>query len=244
MRYGTHFMYAHDVTVRDSRFERNVVGIFVMYSARALLERNVLGGARGPAGVGIGFKDSDAITVRDSVIVGNTAGLSLDRTPRTAATPVAVEGNVLALNEVALRLHGTSEGVRVAGNDLLDNPTPVQVEGGGDALGLVFDGNHWSDYAGYDLDGDGVGDVAHEPKRLSGELTDAHPSLRLFHGSAAMEIIDGVARAVPVLASRRLLVDARPTMRPHSPRGQGPRAPDSRPDPADGLENANKRRLR
>jgi nitrous oxidase accessory protein len=33
-RYGTHFMYAHDAVVRDSRLEHNIVGIFVMYSMR------------------------------------------------------------------------------------------------------------------------------------------------------------------------------------------------------------------
>ena len=33
-RYGTHFMYAHDSTVRRSVLRGNTVGIFVMYSAR------------------------------------------------------------------------------------------------------------------------------------------------------------------------------------------------------------------
>ena len=48
-RYGTHFMYAHDSTVRRSVLRGNTVGIFVMYSARVLAEDNELSGARGPA---------------------------------------------------------------------------------------------------------------------------------------------------------------------------------------------------
>ena len=116
-RYGTHFMYSHDSIVRDSRIESNVVGIFVMYSNRLHVEGNVLAGARGPAGVGIGFKESDGVDVRDNWLVANTTGTYLDRTPRSAATPVVFRGNVLALNDVALRLHSSEEGLSFVAND-------------------------------------------------------------------------------------------------------------------------------
>lgn len=212
-RYGTHFMYAHDCVVRDSRLDGNVVGIFVMYSARLALERNVLAGARGAAGMGIGFKESDAVEVRDNWIVADTSGVYLDRTPRSPAAPVVFRGNVLALDDVALRLHGAARGARFVDNDFRDDVLAASVDGGGDALAVEFRGNFWSDYAGYDLDGDGRGDVAFEPKRLASAITDAHPAVRFFDGTAALALVDVVARAVPVLATRRLLVDPSPRMR-------------------------------
>jgi nitrous oxidase accessory protein len=86
----------------------------------------------------------------------------------------------------------------------------AEVEGGGDAMGVHFENNHWSDYAGYDLNGDGRGDVAFEVKQLSGELTDAHPTLKFFEGTASMGIVDAIAHAVPVLAAHRMLVDESP----------------------------------
>ena len=218
-RYGTHFMYAHDSIVRDSRVESNVVGIFVMYSNRLHVEGNVLAGARGPAGVGLGFKESDGVDVRDNWIVANTTGTYIDRSPRSASTPVAYQRNVFALNEVALRLHSSEEGLSFVSNDFHENVTVAEVEGGGDALGVRFDGNHWTEYEGYDLDHDGCGDVAFEVKQLSGELTDAHPALQFFDGTGAMGIVDAVAHAVPVLAAHRLLVDPHPAM--SAPRLQG-----------------------
>jgi nitrous oxidase accessory protein len=214
-RYGTHFMYAHDARVAKSRLEGDVVGIFVMYSDRIVVEDNVLAGARGAAGVGLGFKESDGVSVRRNWLVANTTGTYLDRTPRSPERPVVFEGNVLALNDVALRLHGAEEGAHFLGNDLRQNVVAAEVDGGGDALKTEFSGNHWSEYAGYDLDGDGVGDVPFEVARLSGELTDAHPDLRLFEGTLAMGLVDAIAHAVPVLASRRLLVDPRPSHLPH-----------------------------
>jgi nitrous oxidase accessory protein len=211
-RYGSHFMYAHDAVIRRSHFEDNVVGIFVMYSARLRVEDNVLAGAHGAAGIGLGFKDSDDVTASRNWLVANTTGTYLDNTPRTPDHPVLLEGNVLALNDVALRLHGADKGNGIAlrGNDFRDNPTMVEVDGGGDAMGLTARGNHYSDYEGYDLDHDGTGDVAYEIRTLSSELTETHPSLKFFHGTPALGAIDAVSHAVPVLSQKKLFRDPAP----------------------------------
>jgi nitrous oxidase accessory protein len=211
-RYGTHFMYAHDSIVRDSYLTNNVVGIFVMYSARLRADGNVLAGARGPAGIGIGFKESDGVGLADNWLVANTTGVYLDRTPRSPATPVLFQRNVLALNDVALRFHSSARGVEFVGNDFHRNGVVTEVEGGGDALGVRFHGNYWSEYAGFDLGGDGTGDVPHEVKRLSSGLFERRPALRLFDGSFAMGLVDVVARAVPVLSIEKILFDDAPRM--------------------------------
>ncbi len=219
-RYGTHFMYSHDAVLRRSRLENNIVGIFVMYSARLKVEHNVLAGARGPAGMGIGFKESDGVSVDDNWIVANTTGIYLDRTPLTLSRPVTFSHNVLALNDVAVRFLSSQEGLTFDSNDFHHDVTVVEVEGGGDAMGTSFTHNHWSDYEGYDLDGDGTGDVPYELKQLSSEMTDAHPSVRFFEGTGALGLYDAIARAAPVLASHTLLVDKSPSMKPQRPRLQ------------------------
>lgn len=217
-RYGAHFMYAHDGHVHRSRFEKNVVGVFVMYSMRLVVEDNVLAGARGAAGIGLGFKDSDTVTVRRNWIVSNTQGTYLDNTPRTPSEKVTFEANLLALNDVALGLHSPGTGLVFQGNDFHQNARMLEADGGGDALAVDTKGNCYSDYEGYDLNHDGNGDVPYELKALSSELTDSRPALKFFQGTAAMGLIDAVARAVPVLSQKRLLVDPMPLMiRPSLP---------------------------
>lgn len=212
-RYGAHFMYAHDSVVRRSRFEGDVVGVFVMYSMRLRVEDNILAGARGAAGVGLGFKDSDGVQARRNWLVANTTGTYLDNTPRTPDDPVVFEENLFALNDVAVRFHGSEKGLAFRGNDFHQNATLIEVDGRGDALAADVRGNRYSDYEGYDLDGDGRGDVAYEVKALSSELTESQPALKLFAGTAAMGVFDAVARAVPVLSSKKLLVDPAPLAR-------------------------------
>lgn len=222
-RYGTHFMYAHDSVVRRSRFENDVVGIFVMYSMRLHVEDNILAGARGAAGVGLGFKDSDGVEVRRNWLVANTSGTYLDNTPRTPEAPVIYEDNLFALNDLGLRLHLSQKGLVLRGNDFHQNASLIEVDGGGDALGVESRRNHYSDYEGYDLNRDGVGDVAFEVKALSSEMVESRPSLKLFAGTAAMGLVDTIARAVPVLSSQKLFVDPVPlAARPNLPEPRTP----------------------
>ncbi|MBK7857824.1 MAG: right-handed parallel beta-helix repeat-containing protein [Archangiaceae bacterium] len=214
-RYGTHFMYAHDSVVRRSRLERNVVGIFVMYSARVLAEDNVLAGAHGSAGMGIGFKESDAVTLRRNQLVANTAGTYLDQTPRDPRQPVLFEENLFALNTVALRTHSSEHGATFRANDFVENDALAEVEGNGDARGVEFTHNHFSSYAGYDLDRDGTGDVAFQLSQPSSDLNDAHPNLKWFRGTAAMALYDAVAQALPFFGTRLLLEDPTPAVKAH-----------------------------
>jgi nitrous oxidase accessory protein len=209
-RYGTHFMYSHDSSVRHSEFLGNVVGVFVMYSSGIRLESNVLAGARGAAGLGVGFKESDSATLSGNQLIANTTGAYFDRTPRSSATPVSLSGNRLALNETALRLHSSEQGLSVTDNEFRSNAQALAVEGGGDALAVNFRNNRWSDYRGYDLDGDGFGDVPYQVEVLSSELKEDVPALRLFEGTAAFALIDAIAHAAPVFSSRLLLVDPNP----------------------------------
>ncbi len=214
-RYGTHFMYAHDATVLRSKLRGNTVGIFVMYSARVRAEGNELSGARGPAGMGIGFKESDAVTLRGNAIVANTVGIYLDYTPRDAAQPATFADNVFALNGIALRTHASERGAHFVANDFMDNDALVEVDGNGDARQVEFAGNHWASYAGYDLDANGVGDVAFQIKQPTSDLRASRPVLRYFQRTVAFGLYEAVSNALPYFGSRVLLEDARPAMRPH-----------------------------
>ncbi len=225
-RYGTHFMYSHDSTVRNSELVSNVVGVFVMYSSGITLDSNVLAGARGAAGLGVGFKESDSAVVVGNQLVANTTGAYLDRTPRSSATPVTIRGNRFALNETALRLHSSERGLAVIDNGFMSNAEALAVEGGGDALAVEFGHNRWSDYRGYDLDGDGTGDIPYQVEVLSNELKEDVPALRLFEGTAAFALIDAIAHASPVFSSRLLLIDPSPRVGTARPGANSGRAQD------------------
>lgn len=213
-RYGTHFMYAHDGVARRSTLRDNIVGVFVMYSSRLHVEDNVLAGAHGAAGIGLGFKESDGVVVTGNQIVGNTTGIYLDRTPRDPREPVTLSRNTIGVNDLALRVHGASaKGITFTTNTFRHNGDLIEVDGGNDARIIQFVGNHYSEYAGYDLDGDGFGDVAFTHGRLSTAVVQDNPAVRFLHGTVAMQLVDVVAKAFPLLEKKPLLVDPKPMMK-------------------------------
>jgi len=212
-RYGTHFMYAHDGIARRSTLRDNIVGVFVMYSSRLHVEGNILAGAHGAAGVGIGFKESDGVVVTGNTIVGNTNAVYLDWTPRDPKQRVTISNNVIGVNTLALRIHGSAKGIDFNDNSFRHNGDLIEVDGGNDARGIDFVGNYYSDYAGYDLDGDGYGDVAFTHGRLSTAVVQDNPSVRFLHGTVALQLVDVIAKAFPLLEKKPLLVDPKPRMK-------------------------------
>lgn len=211
-RYGLHFMYSHDNRVERNRLLRGVVGVFVMYSHGIHLADNLIAGAGGAAGMGIGLKDSGDVVVERNRLIHDALGIYLDSSPMQRGERVTIAGNALRLCDTAVVFHSSARNVDITDNDLADNRVQVRVDGGGDATEVAWRGNYFDDYAGYDLDGDGTGDVPYEARSLSNQLAAERPELEVLHGTAALALVDAAARLDPLYAPRPLLRDAAPRM--------------------------------
>ncbi len=213
-RYGTHFMYSHDNVVEDSRYVGNEVGIFVMYSHGVVVRRNLIARSGGAAGIGLGLKEAGDITAEDNWFLANTTGIYVDSSPLDPDHHNRYARNVVRFAESAVSLHASVQRTELVDNEFRDNGAVVKVGGQGDALGCTFAGNCYDTYQGYDLNGDGRGDVPFEFRRLSTQLETRYPELALLHGSPAMGMVDLVGEVMPMFAPRRLMQDGTPRLRP------------------------------
>lgn len=212
-RYGAHFMYSGDNDVLDNELVGNVVGVFVMYSRNLRLRGNRFVDSSGGAGMGVGLKESGNVIMEHNLFVHDTIGLYVDTSPLYRGDQNRFEGNRFLLSGTAVTFHGRSEGNLFRGNDLRGNRAQVEVEGGGDARESRWEGNWFDDYAGYDLDDDGSGDVPYALRSLSGQLTAKYPETAYFRGTPALGIIEVLGTLVPLVTPRTLIVDERPRMR-------------------------------
>jgi nitrous oxidase accessory protein len=213
-RYGTHFMYSHGNTVEDSAYVDNEVGVFAMYSRDLVLRRNLLARSGGASGLGLGLKEAGNVTVEDNWILANTVGIYVDASPLDPSHTNVYRRNTVRYSEIALSLHAAVKRTEVLENVFRDNGSVVQVGGGGDALKCRFEGNYYDAYQGYDLDGDGHGDVPFEFRRLSTQLEGRYPELALLHGAPAMSLVDVAGQVLPLFAPKRLLTDEAPRVTP------------------------------
>ena len=222
-RYGLHFMYSDAVVVEGNALIDNSVGSYLMYSKDLTLRRNLISGNNGPSGYGVGLKDMDGAELADNLIVGNRVGVFLDNSPQTVGVTQEFHGNLVAYNQIGILFLPSVRGNVFWANAFVDNSVQVGVQGGGRFSGNAWThegiGNHWSDYAGYDADGDGIGDVPYRLDDLYDALLDRNPEIMLFAETPAAKALDLAARAFPVIEPRPKVVDEAPLVRP-------PRLPD------------------
>jgi nitrous oxidase accessory protein len=212
-RYGIHFMYSHHNVLVGNELVRNVVGCFLMYSRHVELRDNLIAASGGTAGVGLGAKESGGLRVIRNGFVANTMGVYLDTSPLDPANDNLFAGNAFRFGDAGVVFHGRALGNRFEGNRFRDADVPVRVDGRGDARDAEWRGNEYGDYAGYDLDGDGTGDLPYELRSASSTLVSGRPTLAFFRGSVAMGLVELVSRALPMFRTTTVMVDPVPRMR-------------------------------
>lgn len=198
-RYGVHFMYCDGARVEHNDFEDNSTGLYVMYSHDVVLRFNTIRGQWGPSGYGVGFKESDDITLSDNVIVDNRGGLFFDGTPFSLGGYARIVDNVVAYNDVGVTLMPAVKNLEITGNAFWENTQQMSLSGSGTPGVNLWRGNAWSDYAGYDLDGDGIGDTPYRAERTFEGIADHEPLLRAFLFSPAAQAIEFAGQTLPVL---------------------------------------------
>ena len=216
-RYGAHLMYSHDNLVEGNQFRSGVVGVFVMYSRGVTLRRNLVLDAGGAAGMAIGLKDSGNLVVADNVLARDTVGIYIDQSPGQQGDTLDIRGNVIRQCEAAIGFHTTPRDTKIVENDFADNNESVRVAAGTEPARAFWHRNYYDDYAGYDLDEDGTGDLPYEMKSASEELITKHPNLAFFRGSPTLGIVDAASKLLPLWTPRTFLVDDVPRMSPHDP---------------------------
>lgn len=217
-RYGLHFMYSHNTTLTDNTLSGNSVGIYLMYSNSIRLTRNQMINSRGASGYGLGLKDCDDIIIEGNALLANRVGVYVDNSPSSIGSTGLFESNLIAFNEVGLLATPNTHDNVFTGNAFIENEESAATHGPGRLVSNTFErngiGNYWSDYAGIDLDRDGVGDMPYEPRSLFGAMLSAEPNLRLFVHSPAQQAIEFTAKALPELRPEPALIDPAPLSQP------------------------------
>ena len=193
LRYGIHYMYSFDNVVRDNICRRNTSGIALMQSHRLKILRNV---SSDNERHGILFRDVQWSTIEGNVVERNGEGFfffsSLDNT---------IRHNRVAGNAIGARIWAGTERNVVDGNAFVGNRQQVYYVAASDQSWGEPDGqgNRWSDYLGWDQDGDGRGDRPYRVDSFHASLLYRYPSAALLLRSPALEILGRLQERLPAL---------------------------------------------
>jgi nitrous oxidase accessory protein len=210
LRYGLHYMYSDDNDFEGNLFYNNVAGAAIMYSKRIRFRHNTFLHNRGFASYGILFQSDDNCVAEENIIADNVVGVFMETLQQST-----FRRNLIAGNDTALKVFSSATDNLFEMNNVVENLSPIEVIGShtNNQWNGPGAGNYWSDYEGFDLNGDGIGDVPYRIQNIFEHLEAEMPLLRLYLFSPAAQSLALAERGFPVLQKDEE-TDNKPLMRP------------------------------
>ncbi|WP_370629727.1 nitrous oxide reductase family maturation protein NosD [Flavobacterium sp. NKUCC04_CG] len=205
VRYGLHFMFSNNDFVRGNTFDNNGAGVAIMFSKDMKMSHNTFKNNWGSAAYGVLLKEVNDTKIHNNLFYKNTTGINIEGSNR-----VAYYNNDFTSNGWAINSRGANYYNKINHNNFMHNSFDVVYHGG--LNHNSFNSNYWSNYTGYDLNKDGIGDVPYRPVKLFSYIVNRTPEAILFLRSLFVDIIDFSEKVSPVFTPDHL-TDAEPLMK-------------------------------
>lgn len=192
LRYGLHFMSSSQTEYHKNFFSENGAGVAVMYSRDIRMHDNHFVGNTGPAAYGLLLKEVHNSEIFRNEFTRNTVGIFMEGSNRSKFLE-----NLISTNGWALRIMGDCENNDFTKNDFVSNTFDVATNS--DHSWNTFHENYWSQYEGYDLNHDGIGDKPYRPVSLSSVILERVDSAYILMNSFFFRLMDQTERALPSL---------------------------------------------
>lgn len=208
LRYGLHFMFSNHNKYHHNLFEDNGAGVAVMYSRHVDMWQNTFSRNWGSSAYGLLLKDIYDSTIINNHFVQNTIGLYSE-----ACNRVSIEENSFERNGWAVKVMANSMDNVFLRNDFISNSFDVSTNSRQNFN--LFSNNYWSRYRGYDMDGDGIGDIPFRPVKLYSLIIEKNEPALMLMRSVFVDILDSAESYLPILTPATL-IDENPRMQRNS----------------------------
>jgi nitrous oxidase accessory protein len=198
VRYGLHFMFSNDDIYQDNEFSDNGAGVAVMFSKRIKMYNNVFKENWGTASYGVLLKEINDAEIIGNIFEENTIGINIEGSNR-----IIYKNNDFISNGWAIKVRGACYTNSFLENNFLYNSFDIAYNS--KVNDNVFDRNYWSNYTGYDLDKNGVGDVPYRPVKLFSYIVNRTPETIILLRSMFIDIIDFSEKVSPVFTPDNLM---------------------------------------
>ncbi|WP_233451016.1 nitrous oxide reductase family maturation protein NosD [Hanstruepera ponticola] len=198
LRYGLHFMFSNDDVYQDNTFENNGAGVAVMFSKKIKMVNNTFKENWGTASYGLLLKEINDSEITGNSFKENTIGINIEGSNR-----ITYKNNNFSNNGWAVKVKGACYTNRFIENNFLYNSFDISYNS--KVNDNIFDRNYWSNYTGYDLDKDGIGDVPYRPVKLFSYIVNRTPETIILLRSLFIDIIDFSEKVSPVFTPDNLM---------------------------------------
>lgn len=217
LRYGIHYMYSNNNDVIGNHTQRTRTGYALMQSRQLTVTGNL---SEQDENYGILMNYITYSTIHGNRVSGVRANSRLIN-PRGAegkamfayqAVGNEISDNWLAHSDLGLHMTAGSEQNQISGNALVGNRTQVRyVSNRSQEWSRDGQGNYWSDYLGWDLDQNGLGDIPHEPNDGMDRVLWQYPAARWLLNAPVVSLLRWIQQQFPVFRGPGV-IDSYPLM--------------------------------
>lgn len=205
LRYGLHFMFSEGNKYVLNKFSLNGAGVAVMYTKRVEMIWNNFFDNWGQNAYGLLLKDIDNSVIYFNNFTKNTVGIYSE-----GSNKLTVQNNRFKNNGWAMKVLGNCYDDVFSYNSFRNNIFDLATNSSKNTN--KFENNYWDKYLGYDLEKDGIGDVAYRPMNLFSLLIETSPDAIILLNSFMVNIIDFAEKISPAFTPETL-IDKRPLMK-------------------------------
>jgi len=205
IRYGLHFMFSNNNIYHHNVFRNNGAGVAVMFSKFIKMHNNVFELNWGSASYGLLLKEIYDAEIYNNLFQENTIGINGE-----GCTRINYKNNTFLRNGWAIKIAGACYTNIFVNNDFMHNSLDLAYNT--KINDNKFENNYWSEYTGYDLDNDGIGDVPYRPVKLFSYVVNQTPEALVLLRSLFVDIINFSEKVSPVFTPDNLM-DLTPLMK-------------------------------
>ena len=205
LRYGLHFMFSNNDVYEYNTFENNGAGVAVMFSKFIDMNHNIFKENWGTAAFGLLLKEITDAKIKNNIFKENTVGINIEGSNR-----IEYSQNDFISNGWAIKVRGACYTNSFLSNNFLYNSFDISYNS--NINDNIFDKNYWSNYTGYDLDKNGIGDIPYRPVKLFSYIVNRTPETIILLRSLFIDVIDFSEKVSPVFTPDNLL-DNNPKMK-------------------------------
>lgn len=206
IRYGLHFMFSNHDEYYHNTFKNNGAGVAVMFSKFINMYNNKFSFNWGTASYGLLLKEIYDAEIYNNIFEENTTGINIE-----GSTRINYKNNIFKSNGWAIKVRGACYLNIFKSNDFLNNALDVSYSS--KLNDNLFSNNYWSEYSGYDLNKNGIGDVPYRPVKLFSYVVNEAPEALVLLRSLFIDIINFSEKVSPIFTPDNL-IDEKPMLKP------------------------------
>lgn len=210
-RFALRVAYSKNTLIEQNNFKYNSVSLMLMMSDDSKITNNSVLSSKGAAGIGVILQGGSNIIFDSNTLRYNAKAIYIDSDLKERSMKRYITNNDISYNKEAISFHLTIRYNTISNNIFEGNIDDiVKSTAGFKTMFNKVEHNYWDRYAGFDANGDNIGDNTYKIYQYVDRLWHYNNKVKFFYGSPIMSMLDFLAQVAPFIEPTLLLEDSKP----------------------------------